>query len=93
MQVHGFTAVKRAVTQTVQQLALVDRDMTRTRYEFEIRDDENKAQLGGIRYGIRDKNVVRNFVLCEFQNRNSNTLFSLCKSNLFHLLCNHMYYL
>ena len=71
--------------------------MTRTRYEFEIRDDENKTQLGSIRYGIRngirDKNIIRNFVLCEFENRNSNTLFSLCKSNLFHLLCNHMYYL
>ena len=45
--------------------------MTRTRYEFKIRDDENKAQLGGIRYGIRkgirDKNVIHIFVLCEFQ--------------------------
>ena len=63
--------------------------------ELQIRDYENKYNLTR----IRDKKC--NFVLCEFQNRNSNTLFSLNSLNLFHfdilsslnacILCNVQY--
>ena len=45
----------------------------------------SRSEMTRIRYNltrIRDKK--RNFVLCEFQNRNSNTLFSLNSLNLFH---------
>ena len=55
---------------------------SKTRSELQIRDDENMYNL----MRIRDKK--RNFVLCEFQNRNSNTLFSLNSLNLFHLTYN-----
>ena len=45
--------------------------MTRTRSKFENELNENKVQF----VRIRDKNV--NFVLCQFQNRNSK--HSFCK--------------
>ena len=45
----------------------VEGDTTGTRSEFENELNENKVQFAI----VRDKNV--NFVLCQFQNRNSKT--------------------
>ena len=61
---------------------IVDPVISWLRSEFEIWDDENKYNL------IRIRDKKRNFVLCEFQNRNSNTLFSLNSLNLFHFTYN-----
>ena len=51
----------------------MDGDTTRTRSEFENELDENNVQF----VRIRDKYV--NFILCQFQNRNSK--HSVCKYN------------
>ena len=49
------------------------------------RDPSSRYEMTRNKYNlIRIRDKKRNFVLCEFQNRNSNTLFSLNSLNLFH---------